>query len=184
MGRTKKVEPITIDEEVEKVIIPEDVEVENLTEEELEDVDMEEFSLEDLIEMRDTLKSLLDGDPKELEEYDIEEIKELLVEIEALIALDGLKENADGTEELVFSPLVFEEDEVLEIIESDEFKQGVKDAEYYVGLYTTLLNFGMDKKTVNEFVLSDQAGKQNVQIQKLNIEMTRLKLLIAQDEGL
>lgn len=103
--------------------------------------------------------------------------------------LQGDSQPKDNGEPIMFrEPLELDDPEITEIYNSDEYIEGVKIGARLSGIYTTLLNFGVDIMVANTVVMNQQAIDSNERIAKINsnmnVEMSKNQILQADKNNL
>ena len=89
-------------------------------------------------------------------------------ELEMLSSNDAFVELEIEKEERRISKEIFLDNNTInKIIETDEFKKGTKDANYYCGMYTNLINVGLSNEQAFDFINNMQVNKHNQDMQNL-----------------
>ena len=98
-------------------------------------------------------------------------VEETISEEELLELMSQIKGEGKSEIEMFREPFEYDIDSLEAISQTDEFKRGSTIASYYAGIYSTLLNFGMDIKSAHDIVINQQSLDANEKIQKMSVEM-------------
>lgn len=106
-----------------------------------------------------------------------DEIKDIAIEDENVeISDEELIEmlgKAQGSKlEFYREAMEFEDDELNNLVDSDDFQNGVKVGSYFGGMYTTLVNMGIDLQTASDLLINQQTLMANERSQKVNADMS------------
>ena len=95
-------------------------------------------------------------------------------------------EPQSGSEEMVilFPPLESDDDQLFEDIMSDEYNEGKAIGLKYSGLYEVLLNHGMPISDAVTICINEQTLNHNYNVQKLNAEISKNQVMVAEKSQL
>jgi len=102
-------------------------------------------------------------------EDNIKKIEEQeFVNVENMQDIKEVLDNVSSSEfEFVKDICNIDDNELEKIMHEDEFKNGFKIGIELAGVYTALLNFGVDIKTTSDAVINYQTLKHNLELQKI-----------------
>lgn len=97
-------------------------------------------------------------EPTEAEVEDsVERLKEIL----------GIKNDSKDDLVMIYPPVEFSDEEITAMCNTDEWMKGFRLGAELGGLYTTLINNGMDVITAGSIVANEHAMRVNVETQKI-----------------
>ena len=87
-----------------------------------------------------------------------------------------------GKDEMIilFPPVEFDDEQLLEDIESDAYLDGKDIGLRYVGIYETLINHGCPVADAVTLCLNEQTLHYNYEMQKLNVEISKNQVIVAE----
>lgn len=113
----------------------------------------------------------MSNDNKELEQQ-VE-----MTEEELKAVLGELMGDEQPNEKMLFvtEPLMFDETEIETLTKSKEFLDGVNIGNKLVGIYTSLVNGGIDIATANDIIILEHTNDTNIKLQKVMNEAVKLQ---------
>jgi hypothetical protein len=91
---------------------------------------------------------------------------------------------------IFFEPFEISTENLAEDVEfdKDEFKRGLKEGSYVAGLFTALINSGIDLESATTFILNNQNIEMNTEITKIQtnaqIEASKNKSVVIESQQL
>lgn len=76
-------------------------------------------------------------------------------------------------EDTIF-PIELTEEQLSEHINSEDFTKGQNMGNFFAGMYTQMINFGMMHGDILDVMLSYMTAENNLEVQKLNLEIARV----------
>ena len=104
-----------------------------------------------------------------------EEIKALTEQLISEMGQEGGTASKKG--ELMFfdEPLYLDDDEVALMSNSTEFAEGMKSAYKLAGIYTVLVNSGIDVETATDIIMNEHTMDNNIRLQKVVNEGVKMQ---------
>ena len=99
-----------------------------------------------------------------------EEIAQMLTEL-----MGGSQKEGEESLVLFAEPMAYSDEECLEMMQTDKFKEGLNYSLKLAGIYTGLIGFGVDAHTVNEIILLEHTKEVNIATQKIINEGVKLQ---------
>lgn len=112
---------------------------------------------------------------EELTPEQIKEDEDMVKMVQDL--LGGSQPLTEGDKELVLftEPMIYTNEECVEMMQTPEFKKGLSYALEFAGMYVGLGSFGVDAHTINEFILLEHTKNVNIATQKVINEGVKLQ---------
>lgn len=70
-------------------------------------------------------------------------------------------------------PMILEDEDMDELRQTKEYKEGKAEAAYYVGLFETLVSMGMDILTVHQMCANQCVARSNQKMGKINAKSAK-----------
>lgn len=112
----------------------------------------------------------------EINEDDVRETYEMLKEI--------FEPDSDSDDDYTQPPLMLDDIEITDMVNSDEFQNGQKVASYYAGIFTTLVNSGVPIKNACEFIIHEQNNLNDVTLQNINKEIAKINAIKVEQQSI
>jgi len=111
---------------------------------------------------------------EELKDTEQDIVQEEISEEELIQLMSQIKGNSEDKEPLFFrEPLEFDDEEMSILSNTKEFIEGQALGCRLAGMYSVLINFGLDMNSAMDIVFNQQTIEHNLEVQKLSSEMNK-----------